>query len=355
MLFIALVVSGIPANAQVYKYSGEFLNIGIGARSLAMGNAVVASTNDATAAFWNPAGLLGLERQYQLDLMHAEYFAGIANFDYIGGAVKLDDQSAAGFSAIRLGVDDIPNTLELIDNEGNVRYDRISSFSVADYAFIGTYARALPVDGLAVGGNVKLIYRKTGDFANAWGFGLDAGATYVTNKWKFGAAYKDVTSTFTAWSFNNEQLEEVFLVTGNDLPENSVEVTLPHLQLGAGREFTINEKFNAYTELDLDITFDGKRNVLVSFKPLSIDPHLGGEICYMNLVFLRAGISNAQFIQDFDDKRPVNLQPNFGIGVHYRNFTIDYALTDITKSVALYSNIFSLSYSFDYQKQDLNR
>ena len=47
-----------PALAQFRKYSNEFLNIGAGARGLAMGSAQVASVNDGTAGYWNPAGLL---------------------------------------------------------------------------------------------------------------------------------------------------------------------------------------------------------------------------------------------------------------------------------------------------------
>jgi hypothetical protein len=71
-------------------------------------------------------------------------------------------------------VDNIPNTIELIDADGNINYDRITSFSAADYAFIFSYARKLAVPGLTIGGNAKVIYRKVGDFASAWGFGLDA-------------------------------------------------------------------------------------------------------------------------------------------------------------------------------------
>ena len=63
--------------------------------------------------------------------MHAEYFAGIAKYDYVGGVSRINDSSSLGVSVIRFGVDNIPNTLELIDNDGNIRYDRISSFSSA--------------------------------------------------------------------------------------------------------------------------------------------------------------------------------------------------------------------------------
>src|SRR5690554_7176908 len=81
--------------------------------------------------------------------MHSEYFAGIAKYDYIGLAHSIDEKSAVGFAAIRFGVDDIPNTTQLIDNEGNIDYDRITLFTAADYGFLFSYGRKLGIEGLS--------------------------------------------------------------------------------------------------------------------------------------------------------------------------------------------------------------
>src|SRR4026209_1923528 len=70
------------SQGQFRKYSNEFLNIGAGARGLSMGSAQVASVNDGTAGYWNPAGLVGVKNDPQINLMHAEYFAGIGKYDY---------------------------------------------------------------------------------------------------------------------------------------------------------------------------------------------------------------------------------------------------------------------------------
>src|SRR6476620_5425408 len=72
----------LPANSQFRKYSNEFLNIGAGARGLAMGSAQVASVNDGTSGYGNPAVLVCVTDHPQLNLMHAEYFAGIGKYDY---------------------------------------------------------------------------------------------------------------------------------------------------------------------------------------------------------------------------------------------------------------------------------
>ncbi|MFY9308858.1 MAG: PorV/PorQ family protein [Bacteroidia bacterium] len=330
--------------AQAPKYSNEFLNVGVGARALGMSNAYVVAANDVTAGYWNPAGLLGIGNQHQVALMHSEYFAGIAKYDYGAYATRLDSSSALGFTVIRFGIDDIPNTTELIDAYGNVDYSRITTFSAVDYAFIVSYAKTMKVPGLRVGANAKIIRRRIGDFAGAWGLGLDAGAQYDYKKWKFAAMARDVTSTFNAWSFNlSESTKAVFTATGNEIPENSVEVTLPKLLLGGARKFDFKHNISLLAELDLDATFDGKRNVLIKSNFASIDPRLGFEASYMNLVFLRTGIGNYMSYTDAIGKRIRTFQPNIGIGVKIKSVTIDYAFTDIgDQSDVLYSNVFSV-------------
>ena len=337
---------GLYANAQAPKYSNEFLSIGIGARGLAMSNSIVANTDDVTAGYWNPAGLTAVKTDMQVGLMHAEYFAGIAKFDYGAMAKKIDSVSTFGFSVIRFGIDDIPNTTELIDAAGNIHYDRIKKFSTADYAFIASYARMLKIPGLSFGANFKVIHRRVGDFGKSWGFGLDAGVQYNRNGWQLGAMGRDITTTFNAWSYDlSETMKETFTQTGNEIPVNSIEITMPKLILGAGRKFDLNDKFSLYPELNLDVTFDGKRNVVIKSDPVSIDPHFGFEAGYRNIVFLRGGIGNIQKSIDEKSREITIFQPNLGIGLRLKRITLDYALTDIgDMSVSLYSHIFSLRF-----------
>ncbi len=348
LVILALFLSGFVFSQTAPKYSNEFLSIGVGARALAMGNSVVASVNDVTSLYWNPAGLVQLDRQFEVGGMHSEYFAGLSKYDFLGASYKIDDNSALGLSMIRFGVDDIPNTLDLIDDDGNIRYDRISSFSVADYAFMLSYSRKAPIEGLTYGANLKVIRRIAGDFGGAWGFGFDLGAQYHYKNWLFGAQARDITSTFNAWSYNTETFREVFEETGNEIPENGLEITLPRLLLGAGYKFILPKNFTIYPELGIDATFDGKRNTLLRTSVASFDPHLGVEIAYNNLIFVRGGFSNFQQIPDFDDTEVLSWQPNIGLGVHYKGFRLDYAMTDIgNQSIALYSHVFSLSYRFN--------
>lgn len=335
------------------KYSNEFLSIGIGADALGLGNSVVAQTGSVTSGYWNPAGLTQVNKWLEVGLMHSEYFAGIAKYDYLGLAHSIDDRSTIGFSAIRFAVDDIPNTTQLIDNTGNINYDNISTFTAADYGFLFSFARKLKIEGLSVGGNFKMIHRKVGDFAKSWGFGLDAGAQYHLNKWKFGVVARDVTSTFNAWIFTlDQETQEVFAATGNAIPENGLELTLPRFIFAGYRKFELGKKgIYSSAEIDLDVTTDGRRNTLVRTGLVSVDPHMGIEFGFKNYVAIRGGISNLQYVKDFDDNRSLNLQPNIGVGLAIKNFHLDYAFTDIgDASVALYSHVISLRIKLDPPK-----
>lgn len=351
ILFFFILITGCVFG-QAPKYSNEFLSVGIGARALGMSNSVIASSGDATSGYWNPAGLTLMKTDFDVSMMHAEYFAGIAKYDYIGGSMQLDSAQWLGASIIRFGVDDIPNTTDLIDKEGNIDYDRISKFSAADYAFLFSYARKSQFEGLSYGANVKIIYRNIGKFANAWGFGLDAGAHYSFGKWSAGVLFRDITSTFNAWTFDEKELiVEVGDTTYNYAPENSLELTVPRLLIGISREFNIYNKFSGLAELGADLTFDGKRHVLIKSDLVSIDPHLGIEINYNQIAFVRFGLGNFQQVQEFDNKESMTFQPNFGIGIQFKGFCIDYALTDIgDNSLALYSNVFSIRYSINHKK-----
>lgn len=339
------------------KYSNEFLAIGVGADALGLGNAVAAQTGNVSSAYWNPAGLTDCNNWLEAGLMHSEYFAGIAKYDYLGLAHKIDEKSTVGFTAIRFAVDDIPNTTQLIDNNGNIDYDRVTTFTAADYAFLFSYARKLGVEGLSVGGNFKIIYRKIGDFAKSWGFGLDAGAKYeLESGWKFGAVLRDVTSTFNAWIFNlNDETREVFLNTGNALPENGLELTLPRLILGGYKKFDLGKKgIYLAPELDFDITTDGKRNTIIKTNFISIDPHFGIQFGFKEYVSVRSGLSNIQYASDMDGRKSLNVQPNIGIGLNLKSVYLDYAFTDIgDASVALYSHVISLRLKLDQPKNTI--
>ena len=319
------------------------MNIGVDAAALGMSGAVTATTNDVNSGYWNPAGLVHLQDN-QLALMHSSYFANIANYNYAAFAMPLDDRSAVGISMIRFGVDDILDTTQLIDQQGNINYDRINLFSAIDYGITLSYARKLPISGLNYGVNAKIIRRIIGDFATSWGFGLDLGIQFEHKNWKFGLMARDITTTFNAWSFDDDRLQDIQnAIPGQNQEEpEATELTLPKLQLGIAKTFVFDYDYALKVEMDLIARFE-QNNDLIATSFVSINPALGFELGYIDLVYLRGGVGNFQNEIQFDNSETLTFQPNLGIGFKYNGIAIDYAITDIgDQSVALYSNVFSL-------------
>ena len=346
------------ASAQFRKYSNEFLNIGAGARGLGMGGAQVASVADATAGYWNPAGLTEIKEHPVASLMHAEYFAGIGKYDYASIAMPIGDPTVVtkslGFSLIRFAVDDIPNTLFLVDPDGSVNYNNIRSFSSADYALLVSYGQVIFSDEFrtfSFGANAKVVHRSVGSFAKAWGLGIDAGLQYRARRFNVGLMAKDVTTTFNAWNFSfTDKEKEVLYLTNNDIPVKSTELTAPRLVLGASYFAELSENLGLNAELNMDLSFDGKRNVLFSSSTVNMDPRAGVELEYKKQLFGRLGVYNFQ--QGMKDGDSTNLkkvwiyQPGLGVGFKLKNVEIDYAFTNLAnQSNPLYTHIFSLKFN----------
>ena len=349
-LFVTLI--SVTATAQFRKYSNEFLNIGAGARGLSMGSAQVASVSDGTSGYWNPAGLVGIKDNPQINLMHAEYFAGIGKYDYASVAFPAkNNKRTFAVTGLRFAVDDIMNTLFLVEPDGSINYNNIQAFSSADYAFLLSFAQKLKdteKKKVQFGVNAKVIHRNVGSFAKAWGFGIDAGLQMHYGKWKFGVTGRDITTTFNTWSFTfTEREKEALYLTNNEIPVKSTEMTAPRLVLGAAREFQIGKKSSLLAEANLDLTFDGQRNTLLSADPVSADPKLGLELNVSNIFFLRGGINNFQrALADGDtlnQKKVWIYQPSAGAGFKIQNVTIDYAFTNLAnQSNPLFTHVFSL-------------
>lgn len=365
ILLLILLLNQLAVGQTIRNFSNEFLNIGVDAAAFGMGKAVTSFSNDVNSIYWNPAGLVGL-KDYQGSLMHAEYFQGIANYDYVGFAKPINEESTVAVAIMRFGVDDILNTTQLIQ-DGQINYDRVSLFSATDWAVNIAYAKKLIVKDLNVGVNAKIVRRKIGGFASSIGFGLDAGLQFKRNDWKFGLMLRDITTTFNAWSFNDDELNNIIDIYNNlnnsilndGNPDNDdeiiptvtpekIELTKPKAQLGVARKFTIARDFNLLTALDLNMRF-AKTNDIISSSFVSVTPSFGFQLDYINRVYLRGGINNFQNQTDFNNSKSLTLEPNFGVGFNYKGISIDYALTNIGgASGTLFSNVFSIKVDVSY-------
>jgi len=316
------------------KYSNSFLQIGVGAAGQGLGYACVATTNNTNASYWNPAGIVRNEHQnWEISAMHSEWFGGIGKYDYMGATLPgKNEKQKIALSLIRFGVDDIPNTLSLYNEDGTINFDNLSSFSASDYAFLLSYSRKIgksySLNPLSVGLNAKIIHRNIGKFANAWGFGLDAGLQYHKNNFKLGLMLRDITSTFNVWQFSfSEEDKKILGITGNEIPTEKLEITNPQIVFGVSFSKRLN-KIGISPELDFYIQTDGKRNTIYSNNTFSLDPAIGCEINFISKVFLRLGANQFQYLSLGNNQKSWSFRPAFGAGFKTKSIQIDYAFND---------------------------
>jgi len=349
LLFGIGLLLGAAGSVDAQIYSNEFLGVGAGARAQAMGNSVIASSKDIYASYWNPAGLAAIdsERGLVVGAMHAEQFAGVTKYDFLSVSLPLADGSKRlALSLIRQGTDDVPNTINLYTPEGIANYDNITTFGVADYAILLSYAQPtrLLSGKLSVGGNLKVIRRIIGDFSNSWGVGIDLGARYNSGPFTAGITLRDATSTYNAWKTDlDDRTREVLITTGNTLPDRSgSETTRPSILPGVSYRFEFGN-VGVAPEVAAWFTFDGQRNTLLSSDPVSADLNVGLEADFKQRVFLRLGADQWQRYRALgeDDER-LQVRPALGLGLRLKSASLDYAFSNPGNDDNLYAHVVSL-------------
>ena len=229
---IGFTAVSMLAVAEEGSHAAEFLSHGVGARALGMGSSFVSVADDATAAYWNPAGLVQIPKR-AFAAMYSDSFGavqggflskGLVEYSFIGYIQQIEDIGSMGISWIRLGVDDIPHTT-FVDVNGNGRLgdfldkdgdgvkdpgewyiDRpevAGYFSNVDNALLISYARQVHPN-LSIGGNLKLLRQSL--FENSGnGFGLDIGLMLEPlDGLHIGAVMADATGTQIRWDTDDE-------------------------------------------------------------------------------------------------------------------------------------------------------
>ncbi len=298
------------------KYAGEFLSLGVGARALGMGGAFVAIADDATAAYWNPAGLGGLDRT-ELTFMHAGVF-GLDSYDFFNCVQPLGGFGALGLSWIRLGIDDIPVTsLPRSGNMSAYNRPRVDGYMQdTENAFILSYGRKFRIDvpmgsyesrgtDIQIGANLKFLYNSVSRVnRNAMGFGGDIGLI-----WKTGFVSKedsgktgDLSLGITVQDFFKTKL-----IWNTTSSPSHTDVIPPNLKMGVAytRNFS-SIGSQILLSIDADTRYD-------------LEMHYGMEYVLGDVLSLRVGLQERNFTAG------AGLHVGFLRGESSLSFLVDYA------------------------------
>ncbi len=288
-IFIILILASSSFSA---KYAGEPFSLGVGGRTPAIGGAGVTGPFDASAGYWNPAGLNYLDK-HNILAMHAETFGSLLNHDFVSFTSKLNDSSgglidAYGFYLYYLGGGGI-NITELNPQTGRPYISNVQSHG--DFYLAGSLARHVK-NNMDLGVTVRLIYR---DLITITGYGasLDAGALYQPSQnLRFGLMVTDLTVGFIHYS------------------DGHTESVLPTIKPGVLFEKQFNN-FAANLVISADIKFEGQKKASqFSAGAISLDSHFGLETSYRGVLFGRAGFDRGDFTA--------------GIGICISRMTFDF-------------------------------
>lgn len=212
-LALALLLTGAAHAAS--RYAGEFLGLGAGARAAALGSAYLALADDATAGYWNAAGLSALSGR-QVHLTHAEHFSGLIQRDFVAIARPGRLLHGMALSLARTGIDGIHFT-ELPDPQQPPSTDNrpliASTEQNADYALYLSGSRRIGTR-LSLGLSTKAMYRHVASIT-AYGFGLDLSARYQLSPLiALAANVRDATTTPIFWNTDSTDRIQPSLLLG---------------------------------------------------------------------------------------------------------------------------------------------
>ena len=287
ILLLALALT-VPASAG--KYAAEFLDTGIGVRALGMGGAFVASADDGSAGFWNPAGMVQARRT-EVSFMHAAHFNGLLQSDVLH-LIRPSQSLALGATYLRVGIDGIKYTSRL-DLNGRPVIDR--EVTDVEDALLLSAAKSLRPN-LSFGATVKALRQRVGD-NSALGFGVDLGVHWrPAPQWALGASLQDISGTHVYWDTGHRDIKP------------------PRLNVGASWKKSINLlRSSLALSVQQIVRFEGRSvDGALNFGEFgNTDVSLGGEYTVYDLLSVRLGSHTGALTA--------------GAGISFKQFRLDYA------------------------------
>ena len=252
----ALLVAALSLNAQdvskVGTTAAKFLSIPVGARAVGMGGAFAAVANDASAMYWNPAGIARLT-QSEAIFSHSAWIADI-NFNYGGVVIPLGELGTFGVNFTSLSMSDMERTTEdQPDGTGE-------TFSAGSFAVGVAYGKNLS-DWFSIGANVKYINEHIWN-SSATSIAVDLGTLFTTPfpGVKLGAGMVNIGQKM---HINGDDLivqKDISPINGNNpnvtanLQTDNFDLPLS-LRLGVSYEPIVNEKGKLEMHPRMFVTF----------------------------------------------------------------------------------------------------
>jgi len=271
--------------------------LGAGSRAMALGGTATALSADATATYWNPAGLTGI-KGWQAHFMNSKQFISSIQNNFLAFSYRIDQEQAAGISLMYLTVNNIKDSRDAFNlTENKIDYSKIKYFNTGDYALFFSYGREIS-ERLQVGASLKTIIR---DFyaASAFGVGFDLGLKYsLADNFRLGAVLRDALSTPVIWSTKTR------------------EYIYPSLRCGLAYTHRLESWPLAITPvIDLEILGEGREyTAMTDAGPFSAGLSSGVETVYNDRFALRFGLDQQNRI-------------NAGAGISIPKLIIDYSFT----------------------------
>jgi hypothetical protein len=309
LLFILLITTfQIETNAQLLPVLGaqrvgistaEFLKIGVGGRASALGDAFVAIANDASALYWNPAGLVQFKDD-QVMFSHNIWVVDI-NHDFLGAVYHLDETNAFGISFTSLSMQDMQVTTEY-QPLGTGAY-----FSFGDVALAVTYSRKM-TEQFSFGGTVRYI-EETLDMLKMRGVMIDLGTYYWTG---LGTSRFAVAVS----NFGNQLAPDGKVVLIGKRSSSQWQAFSPPtvFRIGFALE-PYQDEYNKFTaSIQLNHPNDNSENVST-----------GLEYSWRSIFYLRGGYKFNVDEQNYSFGAGVNIPISIG------NITVDYAYSNFVR------------------------
>lgn len=293
-------------------YALDFLTIGVGARAAGMGNAHTALAEDATAAYWNPAGLAEIEAR-AFAAQHGDMFQqsggfplgrGLAQYNYLSAAMPFEG-GVLSVSWTRLGVDDIPRVTFIdvngdgilgtfrdlnqngVKDDGEAYIDEpvvAETFSNSDDAFAASYARRL-TERLSAGGSLKIFRQSLFNYTGA-GAGFDLGGMYrISDRLKAGLTLQDMFGSRVKWN----------------TPTRPTFVKKMNARLGLAGQWPMGRLFETAAAADIHLNDSFQRSEGGGSRL-----HVGAELTVLKTVSFRAGFDAGDFTAGAGARVPID-------------------------------------------------